>query len=176
MSVAASDKTKPYLPVANLTHDGWSNDHEATATCYSGAVQIVFPTEAPGYVGSFICNCVDCRKITASMFASNFTVRESHAKHVRGQDNLKTFGQSKTIITPGNTMTNYFCGTCGSLLYRKGGGFPGMLIMRLGTVDDFNLVEGKLKPDVEQFTKDRVAWLYPAEGVPQCEGYYYADK
>jgi hypothetical protein len=42
MSVAASDKTKPYLPVANLTHDGWSNDHEATATCYCGAVQIVF--------------------------------------------------------------------------------------------------------------------------------------
>jgi hypothetical protein len=29
-------------------------------------------------VGSFVCNCTDCRKITASMFASNFTVRDGY--------------------------------------------------------------------------------------------------
>lgn len=42
MSVAGSDKTKPYLPLANLTQDGWSTDKEATATCFCGTVQIVF--------------------------------------------------------------------------------------------------------------------------------------
>ncbi|KAI9150880.1 hypothetical protein HJFPF1_10657 [Paramyrothecium foliicola] len=176
MSVANSDKTKPYLPLANLSHDGWSNDHEATATCYCGAVQIIFPTEAPGYIDSFVCNCVDCRKITASMFASNFSVLDTHIRHVRGRDNLTAFGQNKTIITKGNTMMNYFCSSCGSLMYRKGDGFPGVSIMRLGTVDDLNLVETKLKPDVEQFTKDRVAWLHPAKDIPQYEGYFYGEK
>lgn len=42
--------------------------------------------------------------------------------------------------------------------------------MRIGTVDDFNLHETKLKPRVEQFTKDRVGWLGGAEGVKQVEG------
>ncbi|KAL9593327.1 MAG: hypothetical protein Q9219_007598 [cf. Caloplaca sp. 3 TL-2023] len=103
------------------------------------------------------------------MFASNFTIRDTHLKHLRGQDNLKTFSQSSTIAT-GNTMTNYFCSTCGTLMYRVSSGFPRMSILRIGTVDDFNLQETKLKPQVEQFTKTRVAWLPGAEGVKQVKG------
>ena len=44
-------------------------------------------------------------------------------------------------------------------MYRVGAKFPGYSILRLGTVDDFNLVEGKMAPRVEQFVKDRVGWL-----------------
>jgi hypothetical protein len=73
-------------------------------------------------------------------------------------------------------MTNHFCSTCGTLLYRIGTGFPGMAVMRIGTVDDFNLMETKLRPRVEQFTKDRVNWLHPAEGIKQVEGYAYGPK
>jgi hypothetical protein len=171
-SVAASDKSKPYIPLASLATDGWSKEDEATATCFCGAVQLAFPTKKPGLVDTFICNCTDCRKITASMFASNFTVRDTHLRHLRGQDNLTVFSNDKTIGTP-NTMKNYFCKTCGTLLYRVGTGFPGMSILRIGTVDDFNLAETKLKPRIEQFTKDRVAWLQGADGVRQVEGYHY---
>jgi hypothetical protein len=38
----ATDKTKPYFPLAGLANDGWSNEDEATATCYCGAVQLAF--------------------------------------------------------------------------------------------------------------------------------------
>lgn len=62
-------------------------------------------------------------------------------------------------------MDSYFCKTCGSLLYRVSGGFPGFHIMRLGSVDDFSLVEGVLKPRLEQFGADRVAWVKPFESV-----------
>lgn len=120
-------------------------------------------------MNSFICNCADCRKLTASMFASNFCVDDKYLKHLRGQDNLKTWGQKETIAS-GNTMVNYFCSTCGSLLYRVSSGFPGISILRLGTVDDFNLIETKLKPDFEQFTNTRAGWLHGAEGVKQVEG------
>ena len=35
------------------------------------------------------------------MFASNFTVDDKYLKHLRGQENLKTFEQSKTIYREG---------------------------------------------------------------------------
>ncbi|KAJ7075884.1 Mss4-like protein [Mycena belliarum] len=165
---ATADKSKPYIPLAGCAADGWSKEDEATATCFCGAVQLAFPTEGPGLVNTFVCNCTDCRKITASMFASNFTVADTHLKHLRGRDNLKTFSQAETIGS-GNTMTNHFCSTCGTLMYRVGASFPGMSILRIGTVDDFNLHETKLKPRVEQFTKDRVSWLHGLDGVKQFE-------
>lgn len=132
-SLTTADKSKSFVPLANLTGDGWSTEDEATATCFCGAVQIVVvsltflfipsnilsdsnlqPTKAPGLINTFVCNCYDCHKITASMFASNFTVADENIKWVRGRENLKTFAQKKTIASHG-TMTNYFCSTCGSL-------------------------------------------------------------
>jgi hypothetical protein len=106
------------------------------------------------------------------MFASNFTIADTHLKHVRGRENLKTFSQSRTIGS-GKLMGNYFCSTCGTLLYRVGARFPGVSILRIGTVDDFHLHETKLRPRVEQFTKDRVGWLNGVEGVEQVEGSAY---
>ncbi|KAK0545284.1 hypothetical protein OC846_005738 [Tilletia horrida] len=160
------------LPLAGVARDGWSSDTEATATCFCGSVQIVFPTEKPGLVDTFLCHCTDCRKITASMFASNFTVKQSHTRYVRGEDQLKQFGQSSTIET-GRTMTNHFCGNCGSLMFRVSSGFPDNLIMRIGTIDDLALHESKLKPRVEQYTKDRVGWLHQADVPVQEPGLYY---
>lgn len=109
------------------------------------------------------------------MFASNFTIADTHLKHVRGRDNLKTFGQSKTIGS-GKTMTNYFCSTCGSLMYRVGEAFPGKSVLRIGTVDNFHLHETKLKPLLEQFTEERVGWLQPAQDVKQVEGSAFTPK
>ena len=103
------------------------------------------------------------------MFASNFTVADAHLKHLRGQDNLKTFGQSRSVASKHN-MTNYFCATCGTLMYRVGTAYPGASILRIGAVDDFSLHETKLRPRVEQFTKDRVDWLRAVEGVEHVEG------
>ncbi|KAG0649152.1 hypothetical protein D0Z07_4546 [Hyphodiscus hymeniophilus] len=173
---ATADKTTPYFPLAGIAHDGYSNEAEATATCFCGAVQLAFPTQGAGFHGTFVCHCTDCRKVTASMFASNFTIDDEHLKHVRGREDLKTFSQSRTVAggKTGNTMTNYFCSTCGTLMYRVGQAFPGRNFLRIGTVDDFSLHETKLLPQVEQFTKDRVSWLHPVAGVKQSEGLYTA--
>ncbi|KAL4936098.1 hypothetical protein BDV06DRAFT_114222 [Aspergillus oleicola] len=172
-STSDINKTKSYFPLAGARQDGWSNGDRATATCFCGVVQLSFPTQGPGLIDTFICHCTDCRKITASMFASNFTIDNKYLIHERGCESLSSYSQSKTVGT-GNTMTNFFCSMCGSLMYRVGTGFPGMSILRIGTVDDFNLHEGKLKPRIEQFAKDRVGWLRAAEGVDQVHGYAYA--
>ncbi|KAI5460593.1 Mss4-like protein [Mariannaea sp. PMI_226] len=165
---ATANASQPYFPLAGGATDGWSNEDEATATCFCGAVQLAFPIRGPGLVNTFVCNCTDCRKITASMFASNFTVEDTYLKHLRGRDNLKVFSQSKTIASKGE-MANYFCSTCGTLMYRVGSKFPGHSILRIGTVDDFNLHEGALRPKVEQFVKDRVSWFGGAHSAEQYQ-------
>ncbi|KAF7345651.1 Histidine acid phosphatase [Mycena venus] len=169
MPSAPVDKSKSYFPLAGSASDGWSTEEEATATCFCGAVQLKFPTQGPGFVETFLCHCADCRKITASMFASNFIILDTHFTHVRGRENLTVFGQAKTPASQ-NTMTNHFCSTCGTLMYRVSTGFPGMSILRIGTVDDFHLHETKLKPRRELFVESRVKWLHSLDGVRQFEG------
>lgn len=38
----SADKSKPHFPLAGSANDGWSNEDEATATCFCGAVQLAF--------------------------------------------------------------------------------------------------------------------------------------
>ncbi|KAI1380163.1 Mss4-like protein [Hypoxylon crocopeplum] len=173
---ATADKSKPYIPLNSGATDGWSTDSEATATCFCGAVQLAFPTEGPGLLNTFVCNCTDCRKVTASMFASNFTIADTHLRHVRGQADLRSWGQDRTVAS-GARMTNHFCGTCGTLMYRVSASYPGARILRIGTVDDFNLHDTKLRPRVEQFTKDRVSWFTGVEGAKQvADGFFGGQK
>ncbi|KAM3079854.1 hypothetical protein ACMFMF_003275 [Clarireedia jacksonii] len=108
------------------------------------------------------------------MFASNFIVADTHIKFVRGRENLTQFGQKKTIGS-GNKMTNHFCSTCGTLMFRVCEAFPGKSVMRIGTVDDFSLHETKLRPRLEQFVESRVDWLGHGgiEGVKQVRGSAY---
>ena len=102
------------------------------------------------------------------MFASNFIVRDEHLKHLRGQSNLRKF-ENETTPMSGKRMTNYFCETCGTLMYRVGEKFPEQSILRIGTVDDFSLMEGALKPQWELFTKDRLSWVGEVPGAKKRE-------
>ncbi|KAK6985020.1 Mss4-like protein [Favolaschia claudopus] len=164
-----ADKSQPWLPLVGGGNDGWSTETEATATCFCGAVQLKFPLQGPGLVETFICHCVDCRKVSVSMFATNFTIADPHLTYIRGRDNITAYGQSRTIATD-NTMTNHFCKTCGTLMYRASSGYKGLNFVRMGIVDDYRLHETKLKPRVEQFVEERVEWLRPVEGMKQVEG------
>ena len=103
------------------------------------------------------------------MFASNFVVADAYLRHLRGEDKLTKFGPQSRTVASGHGMANYFCSICGTLLYRRGDGFPDSSILRIGTVDDFNLHETKLRPRVEQFTKNRVSWLSGAKDIKQVE-------
>ncbi|KAH7248440.1 hypothetical protein B0J15DRAFT_536998 [Fusarium solani] len=107
------------------------------------------------HVIAALCNFLfDCRKITASMFTSGFLILDTHLRHV----------------PKGNVMTNFFCSTCGSLMYRRGAGLPGASILRIGTVDDFKLGETALRPTIEQYVKHRVDWIKDIENMVQIEG------
>ncbi|EWZ48572.1 Mss4-like protein [Fusarium oxysporum f. sp. albedinis] len=157
------------FPVVHLSSDGWSTEDEATATCFCGAVQLVLPLKKPGLLNRHVCHCIDCRKIGSAFYQSNITVDDTYLKHVRGEDNLSTFSEEKTIRANA-TMTNYFCKTCGTLMYRRGARFPGLTILRTGTVDDLSLADTKLRPQVEQFIERRASWSKPIDGAAQVVG------
>ncbi len=70
-------------------------------------------------------------------------------------------------------MANYFCSVCGTLMYRISSGYPGKLIPRIGTVDDFDVQSHQLKPKIEQFTKDRLTWVREPEGVDSHKGGFF---
>lgn len=57
-------------------------------------------------------------------------------------------------------------------MYRVSERYPGHSLLRLGTVDDFNLVESKLRPSMEMYEKDRVSWVagLPDDGVEKFDG------
>lgn len=40
--MSSADKPEPNILLAGMAEDGWSSEEEATATCYCGAVQLVF--------------------------------------------------------------------------------------------------------------------------------------
>jgi hypothetical protein len=48
--------------------------------------------------------------------------------------------------------------------------------MRIGQVDDLTLHGTTLKPQIETFTKDRVAWFEGADGAEQYYGNYYGGE
>ena len=67
-------------------------------------------------------------------------------------------------------MTNAFCKTCGTFMYRAGSIAPGTRFMRGGIIDDHKLHGTMLKPQAELFVEHRSAWLKPVEGAKQMEG------
>lgn len=65
----------------------------------------------------------------------------------------------------GKCHENPFFANGGTVMYRCGTGFPGMNILKIGTVEDFNFHETNLQPRVESFVKDRVRWYISAKSV-----------
>ena len=66
----------------------------------------------------------------------------------------------------GNTITSHFCGDCGSTMWRDGLGFPGLKIIKAGTLDDVDAL-AKAKPTAELFTLTRVDWVNEIPGAAQ---------
>ncbi|KAI4719357.1 hypothetical protein E4T48_04407 [Aureobasidium sp. EXF-10727] len=140
----------------------------ATASCFCGTVQLELPVEGDDLTQVFVCHCTDCRKLTASVFTTAFVVKDSSLVHLRGEDKMAKYSTSATVAS-GNTMTNYFCSGCGTLMYRRSSGFPGLSITRVGTVDDLSLHDTKLKPRVEIWCQSRVKWFDGVEGIKQSQ-------
>lgn len=99
------------------------------------------------------CFCLSCRKISGSTNTLNFVLPEDKFSVIAGS--TKTYSE---IHESGKKLTIYFCGDCGSTIYKTHELFPGSVVVLAGTLDDANGLE-QAKPQVELFTKRRPSWL-----------------
>jgi len=121
----------------------------------SDLVQILIPSQ------QFMCSCLDDRKITGSLFgATNLMIPTDGLQTTQGT--LKTYAK---IVESGNNMVSFFCGDCGSTIYRESSGYPGVVMIKAGCVDDLDAED--MKPQLEMYHQSHAHFLPAIDGMEQ---------
>lgn len=107
---------------------------------------------------------MDCRKIGGSTYSSNHIVPEQNFNLVSG-----TPKQITKTADSGKEITSYFCGDCGTTLWRDGQNSKGMKVIRAGILDNQEDIE-KHPPVVELYGRQRVNWVKEVDGAEQKDG------
>ncbi|KAI1406132.1 Mss4-like protein [Hypoxylon fuscum] len=126
--------------------------------CFCGNVRISYEGEP---VAKAVCHCLDCRKISGSTYSTNLIVPGAGFKLLSG-----TPKAISKVADSGNQITSYFCGDCGSTLWRDGASFGDNKVIKVGVMDDLNAL-GEAKPVVELFAEHRVSWVPEIPGTAQ---------
>jgi hypothetical protein len=113
--------------------------------CLCGAVRYEIST-APAMAG--FCCCESCRKLSGSGHAFHALVPEEAMK-ISGD-----FRGFEWRADSGNTVTTSFCPTCGSPLFGKSSGMPGVVTFRVASLDD----PAAISPQMAVYTKRLLAW------------------
>jgi hypothetical protein len=127
-----------------------------TGRCLCGAVQYSCTAE-PVMMGH--CHCEDCRRSSGSGHSSHLAVPEA---------GLRVTGSPTGYARPadsGNMVTRYFCPTCGSALYSKNAGMPGMVFLRASSLDDLET----FKPQMHVYASRAASWDKPGQDVPSFD-------
>nr|WP_315383484.1 GFA family protein [uncultured Sphingomonas sp.] len=126
-----------------------------TGRCACGSVTFSFDSE-PDFIAT--CHCLDCKKASGGESATFFGVPEENFALLSGAP--KPFHYT---AASGKGLDRNFCPECGARVFTTNlEGFPGMVFIQLGSMDDLNA----MAPKLEMFTKRRLGWV-PAMDLPQ---------
>lgn len=105
------------------------------------------------------CHCSQCRRASGSAFAANATIRTADFTCTQGQALIREFESS-----PGKLRA--FCSRCGSPLYAHHPAKPGVMRLRLGTLDkaDDLEVRGHI------WTASGAGWYHITDELEQAPG------
>jgi len=106
------------------------------------------------------CHCDQCRKATGSVYLTNLFIKEENFK-ITGEVNNYTH-----LSDARNNMTKYFCPNCGSQVFGKNSGRPGIITIRAGTVNEKDII----KPIRNLFLKSKVPSTPVNSNLEACEG------
>lgn len=123
--------------------------------CLCGTIRY----EITGEITDIIfCHCSECRKAQGSAFAANGVVKEDAFHIVSGKDLLTSYEPS-----PG--YAKLFCSRCGSPIISKNTKKPGVVRVRLGTIDS----DIKERPMAHIFVGSKANWEEICGSLPQFE-------
>ena len=124
--------------------------------CLCGAVRYTFKAD-PLFVG--ICHCTNCQKQSGAAFSVNVGVKD---------DALDLTGSLKTYVDHGDSgskVLRRFCPECGSPVITDAEAYPGIHIVKAGTLDDYS----GLKPGRQIFCDSKHLWMPILDGIPAYE-------
>ena len=98
-----------------------------TGRCYCKEVQ--FELDDPIH-SQILCHCRECRYLSGGEPNASIIISEDKFKVTKGK--LKTFARDD-LHKP---RIRYFCANCGTHIYVKSPPRPGLLVVKVGTLDD----------------------------------------
>ena len=123
-------------------------------SCLCGGVAY----EIDGELGDFgYCHCRSCRKASGSAFGANAGIDRAAFRLVRGAELIREFESS-----PGKLRV--FCSTCGSPLYAHLTKSPGVIRLRLGSLD----TPFAKRARAHTFVSHQADWEEIGADIPQC--------
>ena len=130
-----------------------ADEVQSKGQCLCGAVTIAVEGTP---VRMAQCHCMDCRRASGTGHVSNAIFADA---------DVTVTGETKSFTVTadsGNAYTRYFCPACGSRIYGKHSGRPGMTIVHVGLLDDASW----FAPQVVLYTRSRPKWDITTDAVP----------
>jgi len=119
---------------------------ELTGQCLCGGARYR-STGAP--VRRFVCHCRDCQRSSGSAFHVGLTVP---------RDGFIVTGEVKAYRCKAESeraVTRYFCPTCGSGVFNEIELRPGLVSIKVGTLDD----PARMSPSYDLYARSKMPWL-----------------
>lgn len=125
--------------------------------CYCGALRYSADGD-PAFKGE--CHCRECQYFACG--GPNFILG------LPADGFVYTSGIPKTFARPDldNPVTREFCAECGTHILSRAPSAPGLVILKVGTLDDPSVFEG---PQIVIQTADAQSWHLFPKGVPRFE-------
>ena len=125
--------------------------------CLCGTIRY----ELDGELGPIVCcHCSMCRKAQGSAFATNAPVEAARFRITQGEELLRAYASS-----PGKWRC--FCSRCGSPIFSKRENDPGVLRLRIGTLDEAIAA----RPTAHIHVASKAGWYDILDGLPQHPGF-----
>ncbi|WP_144109679.1 GFA family protein [Paraburkholderia sp. BCC1886] len=125
--------------------------------CYCGEIRY----EAGGEVRSRVqCHCRECQYISGGSPNVIMAMPADAFHYLAGSP--RQFSRSD-IDQP---VTREFCGTCGTHLLTRSPRLPGLVLVKVGTLDDPSIFQ---RPDAAIFAIDKQAFHHVQDDVPVFE-------
>ena len=118
--------------------------NEISGGCHCGGVNFKITTQPKS---SFLCFCDNCRKLNGGARLAGLVCDES-ALQTSGQTTIYSYQGGKADIAA------HFCKTCGTTVFAIPKAYPGIAVIRMGTLEDPNA----FPPERNTYADQACAW------------------
>jgi hypothetical protein len=125
-----------------------------TERCYCGDIEFDDPIHS-----QLLCHCRECRYLSGGEPNASIVISEKNFRVTKGE--LKTFARDD-LDAP---RMRSFCGNCATHICVESPPRPGMLVLKIGTLDDHSW----FNPQTAIFCIDQQLFHQIPEGVPSFE-------